>query len=103
MTSDVRVIGPRSILRGLYELSKHSGTHAIVFQILRRMNGRAPQAKFGSAPPGRMPDATARRTLDAASVILAGEIEMFGRPIAWPCHPDWHDAVETAGRWPLID
>lgn len=98
---DVRALGLWAPLRAMYEISKWTGGHRLVFRTAPR-NRAAPRFESPSltACPGF--DGPRRRCLAEADEIARGRVRIFGQVVNVGEDPDWHSTVTGPRRWGVL-
>jgi hypothetical protein len=100
LLADARALGPSSVPRAAYELSKRFGGHGLLFGHLVPTTAPAPRLTSPFAVPAEIPAAARGRAAAEAADLAAGKVRLFGREFALGPAPNWCAMVEVAGCWP---
>lgn len=99
-TADAIALGPSAVPRAVYEASKRTGGHRVVFGLI----GLVPRRPTGLRPLGlpRYEDLSdsGLRSTDAADAAK-GLVHVFGQRVDLGPRTDWHAILERPGRWPV--
>ena len=98
---DVRALGSSAPLRALYEASKRTGFHGVLFRPRRRAHHRSQPVQFGCVPP--QTSGAQKRTLDDAAAILDGGVRVFGTRAPTGVRGNWSLDPLTGTNWPETD
>ena len=102
LRDDVRALGVGAPLRAMYEISKRTVGHSIVFGSVIQ-SGHPPTSIRLLPQPQIVSDVVRARTLQHADRIVAGQVEIFGRAVDVGDSPDWSAVIHNEASWPSID
>lgn len=96
---DVRVLGGSAPLRAIYEASKRSGLHSLMFRE-RRIRSACASVPIGLGGTIPLSDVARRRCLEDAELILTEGVRVFGKRAATGVHAPWNIDPVTGSGWP---
>lgn len=99
LTKDVRSLGLGAVPRGLYEMSKWTGAHRLLFRSVTSASTLRPSGERLIARPGSV---AAQTCLQDAALIIDEGLLAFGRRIPFRTSSDWNTDPETGRIWPQV-
>ena len=97
---DLRALGSSAPMRAVYEGSKRTGLHAVLFRELRDPGLQSRPIGLGGHVP-QSPLAR-KRCLDDARETLAEGVRVFGRRVPTGVHLPWNVDPLTGQEWPQL-
>src|SRR5690625_7249557 len=96
--ADVRALGTSAPVRAIYEASKRSNFHRVLFRAGRPRQYRSTAVLLGQ----RVPDTeeARRRCLEDAESIRTTGARVFGDRVATGFHASWHLDPLSGQTWP---
>lgn len=98
---DLRALGGSAPLRAVYEASKRSGFHSVLFRSRRGGSYRSTPIGLGTVVPTE--EAARRRCLDDAAAILREGSRVFGTRAPTGFHAPWNVDPLTGKEWPQLE
>lgn len=96
IAADVRALGMSAIPRGLYESSKKSGAHSLLFRTTTKSSEL--RSTFGGLPSQVAPAARAATLIDADEILTTGLLA-FGSRFRIDVAEDWHKDPLSGKSW----
>ena len=96
IVSDVRALGTSAIPRGIYETSKRSGAHALLFRTTSSSSEL--RSTYGGLPSEVDAEARAATLIDADKILNVGLLA-FGRRFQIDIAQDWHKDPLSGKSW----
>ncbi|MBY8874831.1 heparinase II/III-family protein [Micromonospora sp. PLK6-60] len=98
IAADTRALGLSAPIRAVYEASKRSGFHAVLFRGETHRHHPATPVPLTGPPP--LDDGPRHRCLDDARSVLRDGPRAFGRRVATGLSVPWSTDPLTGRRWP---
>lgn len=105
LAQDVRTLGPAAVLRIIYETSKRTGGHALLFRASASMSGRrlgdySMRVTLGSRTTTQ--SEARKRCLEDALLVRQKGLRVFGRRVPIGVAESWHFDPLTQQDWPRV-
>lgn len=98
IVNDLRALGGSAPLRAVYEASKRTGFHSVLFREVRYRGLRSSSLGLGTQVPDS--EVARQRCLNDASLILANGTRVFGNRVPTGVHAPWNIDPLTGDAWP---